>query len=104
VKIWLAKNPRIRLDFATTSLHDSTLRYLGVREYDPKLGKFVAVDPLVDLSDPQALNGYAYSNSQPRSVTLMGRCSSAGRAVTGPPNPAARHLSSREQARKKTGS
>jgi RHS repeat-associated protein len=45
---------------------DSTgLTHLGAREYDPKLGKFISVDPLVDIADPQTLNGYSYSNSNP---------------------------------------
>ncbi|GAA1677099.1 RHS repeat-associated core domain-containing protein [Kribbella yunnanensis] len=41
------------------------LTHLGAREYDPKLGKFISVDPLVDTADPQTLNAYAYSNGNP---------------------------------------
>jgi RHS repeat-associated protein len=41
------------------------LTHLGAREYDPKLGRFISVDPLVDIADPQTLNAYAYSNSNP---------------------------------------
>ncbi len=41
------------------------LTHLGAREYDPKLGRFISVDPLVDIADPQTLNAYAYSNNSP---------------------------------------
>lgn len=41
------------------------LTHLGAREYDAKLGRFISVDPLVDTADPQTLNAYAYSNSNP---------------------------------------
>jgi RHS repeat-associated protein len=52
--------------FVDGKLDDSTgLTHLGAREYDPKLGKFISVDPLVDIKDPQTLNAYAYSNSNP---------------------------------------
>lgn len=41
------------------------LTHLGAREYDPGLGRFVSVDPVLDLSDPQQWNGYAYADSNP---------------------------------------
>nr|WP_239149472.1 polymorphic toxin-type HINT domain-containing protein [Streptomyces sp. SID12501] len=41
------------------------LTHLGAREYDPSTGRFVSVDPLADLKDPQQINGYAYSNNNP---------------------------------------
>ncbi|WP_433365244.1 polymorphic toxin-type HINT domain-containing protein [Streptosporangium sp. CA-115845] len=41
------------------------LTHLGAREYDPSIGRFVSVDPIMDPSDPQNLNGYAYSNNSP---------------------------------------
>ncbi|MET9274465.1 polymorphic toxin-type HINT domain-containing protein [Kribbella sp. NPDC003557] len=41
------------------------LTHLGAREYDPKLGRFISVDPLVDVADPQTLNGYRYGNNNP---------------------------------------
>lgn len=41
------------------------LTHLGAREYDPSLGRFMSVDPLQDLNDPQQWNGYAYSNNNP---------------------------------------
>jgi hypothetical protein len=33
--------------------------------YDPVLGRFISVDPVMDLSDPQQWNAYSYSNGNP---------------------------------------
>lgn len=41
------------------------LTTLGARQYDPGLGRFLSVDPLMDLSDPQQMHGYAYANNNP---------------------------------------
>ncbi|MDQ0950330.1 RHS repeat-associated protein [Streptomyces phaeochromogenes] len=41
------------------------LTHLGAREYDPTTGRFISVDPVADLKDPQQINGYAYSNNNP---------------------------------------
>ncbi|MDQ0983507.1 RHS repeat-associated protein [Streptomyces sp. V2I9] len=41
------------------------LTHLGAREYDPSTGRFISVDPIADLKDPQQINGYAYSNNNP---------------------------------------
>ncbi|MEV8378123.1 polymorphic toxin-type HINT domain-containing protein [Kribbella sp. NPDC056861] len=41
------------------------LTHLGAREYDPKLGRFISVDPLIDVTDPITLNGYRYGNNNP---------------------------------------
>ncbi len=41
------------------------LTHLGAREYDPSTGRFVSVDPQIDQSDPQQMNGYAYANNTP---------------------------------------
>jgi hypothetical protein len=38
------------------------------REYDAGNGRFLSVDPVIDSGDPQQMNGYAYSNDNP--VTL----------------------------------
>ena len=44
------------------------LTHLGAREYDPTIGRFLSVDPVQDLTDPQQWHGYAYANNNP--VTL----------------------------------
>ena len=41
------------------------LVHLGARDYDPATGRFLSVDPVLDPTDPQQLNAYAYSNSSP---------------------------------------
>lgn len=44
------------------------LTHLGAREYDPTLGRFISVDPIMDLTDPTQWHGYTYANNNP--VTL----------------------------------
>jgi RHS repeat-associated protein len=41
------------------------LTHIGAREYDPALGRFVTVDPVMDPADPQQWHGYAYANNSP---------------------------------------
>ncbi|MFD7491898.1 DddA-like double-stranded DNA deaminase toxin [Streptomyces sp. NPDC059832] len=45
------------------------LTHLGAREYDPELGRFISVDPLLDLADPQQMNGYTYGNNNPATLS-----------------------------------
>ncbi|GAA3729328.1 RHS repeat-associated core domain-containing protein [Plantactinospora mayteni] len=52
--------------FVGGTLDSSTgLTNLGARQYDPQLGRFISVDPVLDLSDPQQMHGYTYSNNSP---------------------------------------
>nr|MDT0661638.1 polymorphic toxin-type HINT domain-containing protein [Micromonospora sp. DSM 115978] len=44
------------------------LTHLGAREYDPEIGRFISVDPVMDLTDPQQIHGYTYANNSP--ITL----------------------------------
>lgn len=44
---------------------DTGLTHLGAREYDPTIGRFVSVDPVLELTDPQQLNGYTYAADNP---------------------------------------
>lgn len=44
---------------------DTGLTHLGAREYDPAVGRFISVDPVLDVADPQQMNGYAYGNNSP---------------------------------------
>ncbi|MFD5848133.1 RHS repeat-associated core domain-containing protein [Streptomyces chartreusis] len=41
------------------------LTHLGAREYDPVIGKFISVDPIIDHTQPQQINGYAYATNSP---------------------------------------
>ncbi|MFG1809487.1 RHS repeat domain-containing protein [Streptomyces sp. NPDC049040] len=41
------------------------LTHLGAREYDPILGRFLSVDPVIDLDDPAQMNAYAYAHNNP---------------------------------------
>jgi len=45
------------------------LTHLGAREYDPGIGRFISVDPILDLADPVQMNGYNYANNSPVSST-----------------------------------
>ncbi|MFD3761065.1 RHS repeat-associated core domain-containing protein [Streptomyces sp. NPDC058622] len=45
------------------------LTQLGVRSYEPATGRFLSVDPLIDVNDPQQMNGYAYANNNPVSIS-----------------------------------
>ncbi|MGW6506541.1 RHS repeat-associated core domain-containing protein [Streptomyces niveus] len=44
------------------------LTHIGAREYDPSIGRFLSVDPILAPEDHESLNGYAYANNTP--VTL----------------------------------
>jgi RHS repeat-associated protein len=39
--------------------------HLGAREYDPTIGRFISIDPIMDLADPQQWHGYSYANGSP---------------------------------------
>lgn len=41
------------------------LIHLGAREYDPILGRFLSVDPVIDTDDPAQLNAYSYAHNAP---------------------------------------
>jgi RHS repeat-associated protein len=43
----------------------TNLTHLGAREYDPSLGRFISVDPLADITNPQQLNAYSYASNNP---------------------------------------
>ncbi|GAB7039805.1 RHS repeat-associated core domain-containing protein [Catenuloplanes niger JCM 9533] len=45
------------------------LTHLGAREYDPAIGRFISVDPIIDSADPQQMHGYAYGNNNPTSYS-----------------------------------
>ncbi|MFE5676933.1 polymorphic toxin-type HINT domain-containing protein [Streptomyces erythrochromogenes] len=41
------------------------LTHIGAREYDPTTGRFLTVDPIIDITDPLQMNGYTYANGNP---------------------------------------
>ncbi|WP_443047079.1 polymorphic toxin-type HINT domain-containing protein [Streptomyces sp. NBC_00267] len=41
------------------------LTHVGAREYDPGIGQFISVDPILAADQPQSLNGYSYANNNP---------------------------------------
>ena len=41
------------------------LDILGARDYDPTTGRFISIDPVLNLNSPQALNGYTYATDNP---------------------------------------
>ncbi len=66
------------------------LTQIGARPYDPELGRFIAVDPLMDPGDAQQVNGYAYANNNPATYSdpsglmlIAGSYGSSGTSSTG---------------------
>jgi RHS repeat-associated protein len=56
--------------FVGGMIDDSTgLTQLGARAYDAAIGRFISVDPIMDVTDPQQMHGYAYANNNPVSYT-----------------------------------
>ncbi|MFI1583965.1 RHS repeat-associated core domain-containing protein [Embleya sp. NPDC020630] len=45
------------------------LTHVGAREYDPTLGRFISVDPVMDLADAGQMHGYTYSNNNPLTLS-----------------------------------
>jgi RHS repeat-associated protein len=41
------------------------LTHLGARDYDPTTGRFISLDPVLELTDPQQINGYSYAANNP---------------------------------------
>ncbi|MEU0085096.1 RHS repeat-associated core domain-containing protein [Streptomyces sp. NPDC006274] len=56
-----------RHTFVGTGIDDPTtgLTHIGAREYDATTGRFLSVDPLIDITDPLQMNGYTYANGNP---------------------------------------
>ncbi|MFF7290216.1 RHS repeat-associated core domain-containing protein [Streptomyces griseorubiginosus] len=48
---------------------DTGLTHIGAREYDPATGRFLSGDPVLAPDDHESLNGYAYANNTPVSMS-----------------------------------
>ncbi|WP_331730347.1 ricin-type beta-trefoil lectin domain protein [Streptomyces sp. NBC_00073] len=53
--------------FLGTGIDDTNtdLTHIGAREYESTTGRFISVDPIIDITDPVQMNGYTYSNGNP---------------------------------------
>ncbi|WP_159046575.1 ricin-type beta-trefoil lectin domain protein [Streptomyces sp. XY413] len=53
--------------FLGTGSDDNTtgLTHIGAREYEASTGRFITVDPVIDITDPLQMNGYTYANGNP---------------------------------------
>lgn len=55
-----------KTSFVGGELDESTgLVHLGAREYDPALGRFLSVDPVIDYNEPKQMNPYVYAHNSP---------------------------------------
>ncbi|GLW33650.1 RHS repeat-associated core domain-containing protein [Actinoplanes regularis] len=107
--------------FVGGTIDNTQLVHLGAREYDPVIGKFISVDPLQDLNDPQQWNAYAYSGNSPVTLSdatgLRPECGSgsafetcdnsaprANRKPGDPPDWQDNHAKNREVANRRKGS
>ncbi|MEU4155633.1 RHS repeat-associated core domain-containing protein [Actinoplanes sp. NPDC026670] len=56
--------------FLNKTLNSTTgLIQVGARQYDPRIGRFISVDPLQNLATPQQWNGYSYANNSPATLS-----------------------------------
>lgn len=55
--------------FLDKPLDATGLTAIGARMYDTALGRFISVDPIMDLADPQQWNRYSYSSNNPTTYT-----------------------------------
>jgi RHS repeat-associated protein len=54
--------------FLGKTIDNTGLTHVEAREYDPGIGRFVSVDPIMDVTDPQQMQGYSYANNSPVSL------------------------------------
>jgi hypothetical protein len=58
--------------------------HLGAREYDPSIGRFLSADPVMDIGDPQAWQGYAYATTLRSPAAIPMDCECAWRCAAEP--------------------
>ena len=59
---------------------DTSLTIIGARQYDPSIGMFISLDPILETTSPQQLNGYTYAADNPVTNT-----DPTGELIPGPP-------------------
>ncbi|WP_328392390.1 polymorphic toxin-type HINT domain-containing protein [Streptomyces sp. NBC_00390] len=45
------------------------LTHVGARQYDPGIGQFISVDPILNTAEAQSLNGYSYAGNNPTTLS-----------------------------------
>ena len=77
--------------FVGGTADNTGLTHLGAREYDPAIGRFISVDPVMDLTNPQQIHGYTYANNNPTTLSDPGgldpgggQCVDEGRCASKP--------------------
>ncbi|WP_331773367.1 polymorphic toxin-type HINT domain-containing protein (plasmid) [Embleya sp. NBC_00888] len=63
------------------------LTHVGAREYDPDLGRFISVDPIMDLTDAGQMHGYTYSNNNPLTQSDPSGMAYCGNVMSCDPDP-----------------
>lgn len=65
---WTSINSYLNKPLNTlTTTTSEPITQVGARQYDPTAGRFLSVDPVLDPSNPQQDNGYAYGWNNPLS-------------------------------------
>ncbi|MEU4769289.1 RHS repeat-associated core domain-containing protein [Actinosynnema sp. NPDC023794] len=77
--------------FVGGTVDNTGLTHLGAREYDPSIGRFLSVDPIMDVKDPQQIHGFTYSNNSPITFSdpsgLIHTCDEYGNTCSAPTTP-----------------
>jgi RHS repeat-associated protein len=78
--------------FVGGTIDNTGLTHLGAREYDARIGRFISVDPVMDLTSPQQMQGYSYANNNPTNLSDPagldpggGQCAEKGMCGMRPP-------------------
>ncbi|MEV0645779.1 RHS repeat-associated core domain-containing protein [Phytomonospora sp. NPDC050363] len=82
---------------------DVGLTTVGAREYDALTGRFMSADPIMDLTDPQQLNGYAYGNNAPTVLSDASGLKSLKKASRGGPSSKGKDLKKKPKKPKSNG-
>ncbi|HEX6686782.1 MAG TPA: RHS repeat-associated core domain-containing protein [Candidatus Limnocylindrales bacterium] len=87
--------------FVGGTVDNTGLIHLGARDYDPVHGRFLSLDPLLDLQDPQQMHGYAYANNNPTTWHDSGGMLHKAKKAAAKKQPAKKKTVKKKQAAKK---